>query len=83
MFEGSVYEQGHIEVGPGDAFVMYSDGITEAESPDGTPFDEAGLERTLALHVGAYGTRGSSRAGSALSSTRSSAIAATSGSPTI
>ena len=39
---------------PGDALVMYSDGITEAESPDGQPFDEAGLERTLALYAGAY-----------------------------
>ena len=33
---------------------MYSDGLTEAESPDGQPFDEAGLERTLALYAGAY-----------------------------
>ena len=39
---------------PGDALLMYSDGMTEAESPDGVPFDEAGLERTLALYAGAY-----------------------------
>ena len=39
---------------PGDALLMYSDGLTEAESPDGQPFDEAGLERTLALYAGAY-----------------------------
>ena len=38
----------------GTALLMYSDGLTEAESPDGEPFDEAGLERTLALHAGAY-----------------------------
>ena len=37
---------------PGDALVMYSDGITEAEDPTGQPFDEAGLERTLALYPG-------------------------------
>jgi sigma-B regulation protein RsbU (phosphoserine phosphatase) len=54
MFEGSTYEAGDVRLNPGDALVMYSDGITEAESPDGTPFDEAGLERTLALHAGAY-----------------------------
>ena len=66
LFERSVYEQGHHEVGPGDALVMYTDGITEAESPDGTPFDEAGLERTLALHVGAYGTSAAAELGRAV-----------------
>jgi serine phosphatase RsbU (regulator of sigma subunit) len=45
---------------------MYTDGITEAESPDGTPFDEAGLERTLALHVGAYGTSAAAELGRAI-----------------
>jgi sigma-B regulation protein RsbU (phosphoserine phosphatase) len=54
MFEGSTYEAGEVQLNPGDALLMYSDGITEAESPDGQPFDEAGLERTLALHAGAY-----------------------------
>lgn len=54
MFEGSTYESGHVQLNPGDALLMYTDGITEAESPDGQPFDEAGLERTLALHAGAY-----------------------------
>ena len=34
--------------------VMYSDGITEAEDPTGEPFDEAGLERTLALYPGTF-----------------------------
>ncbi|MDH4066679.1 MAG: PP2C family protein-serine/threonine phosphatase, partial [Acidobacteriota bacterium] len=66
MFEGSEYEQGHIDLDPGDALVMYSDGITEAESPDGTPFDEAGLERTLALHAGAFGTDAASDLGGAV-----------------
>ena len=66
MFEGSEYEQGHIDLEPGDALVMYSDGITEAESPDGTPFDEAGLERTLALHAGAYATSGAAELGRAI-----------------
>jgi phosphoserine phosphatase RsbU/P len=66
MFEGSVYEQGHIMLDPGDALVMYSDGITEAESPDGTPFDEEGLERTLALHAGTYGTAAAGELGRAV-----------------
>ena len=54
LFEGSTYEIGHVTLEPGDAIVMYSDGITEAEDPTGTPFDEAGLERTLALYPGAF-----------------------------
>jgi len=54
MFEGSTYEAGELQLNPGDALLMYSDGLTEAESPDGRPFDEAGLERTLALYAGAY-----------------------------
>ena len=54
MFEGSTYEAGELHLNPGDALLMYSDGLTEAESPDGQPFDEAGLERTLALFAGAY-----------------------------
>jgi sigma-B regulation protein RsbU (phosphoserine phosphatase) len=54
MFEGSTYEAGELHLNPGDALLMYSDGLTEAESPDGQPFDEAGLERTLALYAGAY-----------------------------
>lgn len=54
MFEGSTYDAGEVHLRPGDALLMYSDGLTEAESPDGEPFDEAGLERTLALYAGAY-----------------------------
>jgi sigma-B regulation protein RsbU (phosphoserine phosphatase) len=54
MFAGSTYEAGEVQLNPGDALLLYSDGITEAESPDGQPFDEAGLERTLALYAGAY-----------------------------
>jgi sigma-B regulation protein RsbU (phosphoserine phosphatase) len=54
MFEGSTYQAGELHMNPGDALLMYSDGMTEAESPDGQPFDEAGLERTLALYAGAY-----------------------------
>jgi serine phosphatase RsbU (regulator of sigma subunit) len=54
MFAGSTYEAGEVQLNPGDAVLMYSDGITEAESPDGQVFEEAGLERTLALYAGAY-----------------------------
>src|SRR5688500_16109088 len=54
MFSGSIYDAGEVQLQPGDALLLYSDGLTEAESPDGQPFDEAGLERTLALYAGAY-----------------------------
>src|SRR5688572_15580237 len=54
MFEGSSYIAGTARLEPGDALVMYSDGITEAEDPTGQPFDEAGLERTLALYPGTF-----------------------------
>ena len=33
--------------------VMYSDGITEAETPAGTPFDESGLEGVIAAWANA------------------------------
>jgi phosphoserine phosphatase RsbU/P len=54
MFDGSTYQEGHAQLGPGDALVMYSDGITEAEDPTGQAFDESGLERTLALYPGTF-----------------------------
>ena len=66
LFEGSAFEAGAVTLGEGDTLVMYSDGITEAESPDGQPFDEAGLERTLALHAGAYRTSAAGELGRAV-----------------
>jgi len=47
MFEGSGYTSVDTHVDPGDILVLYSDGITEAESPAGLPFEETGLERFL------------------------------------
>ena len=47
MFEGSTYESGHARLDPGDALIMYSDGITEAESPAGAMFDEGGLKAAV------------------------------------
>jgi len=54
MFEAATFESGRVRLDPGDALVMYSDGITEAEDPAGEPFDESGLERTLALYPGTF-----------------------------
>ena len=47
MFEGSTYAAGRAVFGTGDLLSVYSDGITEAESPTGRPFDELGLETAL------------------------------------
>jgi sigma-B regulation protein RsbU (phosphoserine phosphatase) len=47
MFESACYDAGRIDLGYGDVLVLYSDGITEAEDPFGTPFDEAGLEKVI------------------------------------
>lgn len=47
MFEGSTYESGHARLDAGDALIMYSDGITEAESPSGQMFEEFGLEAAV------------------------------------
>ena len=47
MFEHSTYTTGHVVIQPEDLFAVYSDGITEAESPTGVPFDEIGLETAL------------------------------------
>jgi serine phosphatase RsbU (regulator of sigma subunit) len=66
MFEGSTYESHHVRFEPGDSLVMYSDGITEAEDPAGVPFDESGLERTLALYPGAFPNASAASIGQAI-----------------
>jgi len=47
MFEQSDYRAGSTMLQAGDLLVMYSDGVTEAENPDGQPFDENGLQRVV------------------------------------
>jgi serine phosphatase RsbU (regulator of sigma subunit) len=47
MFEHSTYTTGRTLIQPDELVAIYSDGITEAESPAGTPFDEIGLETVL------------------------------------
>jgi sigma-B regulation protein RsbU (phosphoserine phosphatase) len=44
MFDHSVFGSVETMLHEGEALVMYSDGITEAENPSGQPFEEAGLE---------------------------------------
>ncbi len=47
LFEQSTYQTGHVTIQPDELVAMYSDGITEAENPNGRPFDESGLESAL------------------------------------
>jgi serine phosphatase RsbU (regulator of sigma subunit) len=47
MFDHSTYSTGHVVIQCDDLFAVYSDGITEAESQKGVPFDEIGLETAL------------------------------------
>jgi phosphoserine phosphatase RsbU/P len=47
MFDKSTYEAVETRIDPGDLLVLYSDGITEAENPDGEPFEESGLQGVI------------------------------------
>jgi sigma-B regulation protein RsbU (phosphoserine phosphatase) len=51
MFEGSTYVASESRLDSGDMLVAYSDGITEAESPTGQPFEETGLEGVLTTYA--------------------------------
>jgi hypothetical protein len=51
MFDHSHYTAQAARLEPGDLLVLYSDGITEAESPSGAPFDEAGLMAIIRAHA--------------------------------
>jgi hypothetical protein len=51
MFDHSHYTAQAARLEPGDLLVLYSDGITEAESPSGVPFDEAGLMAIIRAHA--------------------------------
>ena len=50
MFDRATYEAAELTLGPGDLLVAYSDGVTEAESPAGVPFDEIGLRHVIEMH---------------------------------
>jgi phosphoserine phosphatase RsbU/P len=50
MFDHSTYTTGRVTIEPDELLAIYSDGITEAENPNGVPFDDAGLESILHAH---------------------------------
>ena len=51
MFDHSTFEERTTSVDPGDQLVLYSDGITEAEDPEGRPFEEAGLQSVITRYA--------------------------------
>jgi serine phosphatase RsbU (regulator of sigma subunit)/pSer/pThr/pTyr-binding forkhead associated (FHA) protein len=43
LFSGVAYEEGALQLAPGDVVVVFSDGVTEASSPSGEEYGEARL----------------------------------------
>jgi sigma-B regulation protein RsbU (phosphoserine phosphatase) len=50
-FERIHLEERRVDLARGDVLVFYTDGITEAQNPDGAFFEEARLHRVLAEHA--------------------------------
>ncbi|MGN0281159.1 MAG: PP2C family protein-serine/threonine phosphatase [Prevotella sp.] len=48
MFEDFSFTETTMQLEPGDTFVLFTDGVTEAFNTGGEQFDESGLEKTLA-----------------------------------
>jgi sigma-B regulation protein RsbU (phosphoserine phosphatase) len=47
MFDHSRFEEKDARIEPGELLVLYSDGVTEAENPEGQPFEESGLQAVV------------------------------------
>jgi serine phosphatase RsbU (regulator of sigma subunit) len=52
LTEGTAYEPVRGSLGPGDVMVLYTDGVTDAEDPDGRRFDPGRLREALASAPG-------------------------------
>jgi sigma-B regulation protein RsbU (phosphoserine phosphatase) len=52
IFEEAAYEEGTVVLEPGDRLVLFTDGITEARSPNGTEFEDEGLIRAMTRYQG-------------------------------
>ena len=52
LFEDEVWEQGEIELSPGDVVVVYTDGVSEAQNEQQEFFDESGLVASVQRHLG-------------------------------
>lgn len=52
LFPGTPYRQAELTLGPGDLLFLYTDGITEAESPEGVELGLQGAEAALRACAG-------------------------------
>lgn len=50
VMSGASYERGHLQLQPGDALAIFTDGAPEAMSPDGREFGEERLAESLRAH---------------------------------
>jgi serine phosphatase RsbU (regulator of sigma subunit) len=50
LLAGSRYTAGEVSMGPGDALIVYTDGITEALNPEEEEFGETGLVEAATRH---------------------------------
>jgi sigma-B regulation protein RsbU (phosphoserine phosphatase) len=56
IFEDSTWEQGMAELAPGDALVLYTDGVTDAQTDDGIPFGQDRLLEVIQAFRGPLAT---------------------------
>lgn len=51
MFQSTRYHENHVVLGPGDVFVLYTDGATEAASPTGEEFGRERLAEAVTRSI--------------------------------
>ena len=57
LIPGADFESFEFQIAKGDEIILFSDGLTEAESPEGAQLEEDGLEKLLLLHAKLKGTQ--------------------------
>jgi sigma-B regulation protein RsbU (phosphoserine phosphatase) len=52
LFPGRGYGMGRLQLAPGDALILYTDGVTEAKNPQGEEFGPERLSEVCGHHLG-------------------------------